>query len=95
MQRLKFEELFLLQLEMLCRKENRKQLIKGNVFEKVGDYFNDYYKKNEPSSPVPLLLKRAKGLVNKDFSELMQDLSPKTLKELEVIFGADKKSKHK
>ncbi|HHL18296.1 MAG TPA: type VI secretion system protein TssA [Thiothrix sp.] len=57
-----------------------------DMLEKI----NTYYQKHEPSSPIPLLLNRAKRLVNKDFSQLIEDLSPKTMKELEVIFGVDK-----
>jgi type VI secretion system protein ImpA len=35
-----------------------------------------YYEKNEPSSPIPLLLERAKRLVKMDFYEIVQDLAP-------------------
>lgn len=35
-----------------------------------------YYAAQEPSSPVPLLLRRAAGLVHKDFTELLRDLAP-------------------
>jgi type VI secretion system protein ImpA len=35
-----------------------------------------YYEKNEPSSPIPLLLDRAKRLVKMDFYEIVQDLAP-------------------
>jgi len=46
-----------------------------------------YYERNEPSSPVPLILKRAKGLVNKDFTTIMTDLTPEALAQLQVITG--------
>jgi ATP-dependent DNA helicase RecG len=46
--RLKFEELFFIQLEILRYKINRNQKIKGHVFSKVGDYLNLFYKKNLP-----------------------------------------------
>ena len=42
--RLKFEELFFIQLQLLSNKQNRKEKIKGFVFDKVGDNFNGYYK---------------------------------------------------
>ena len=42
--RLKFEELFFLQLRLLLGKENRKRKLKGAVFDKVGSYFNTFYK---------------------------------------------------
>jgi len=38
--RIKFEELFYLQLRLLLGKENRKRKLKGAVFDTVGQYFN-------------------------------------------------------
>ena len=46
--RLKFEELFFLQLKLLQIKGRRKGAIKGYVFEKVGDYFNRFYNDKLP-----------------------------------------------
>jgi type VI secretion system protein ImpA len=46
-----------------------------------------YYERNEPSSPIPLLLKRAKRLVSKSFIDIVRDLSPDALAKLEVISG--------
>ncbi len=46
--RLKFEELFFIQLEMLRHKLQRNQKIKGQVFSNVGDYFNRFYQYNLP-----------------------------------------------
>ena len=46
--RLKFEELFFLQLQLLYKNRYRKAKIKGFVFEKVGDYFNRFYKEILP-----------------------------------------------
>ncbi len=48
--RLKFEELFYIQLQLLLRKQLRKQKIKGHPFDKVGSYFNDFYHKQLPFS---------------------------------------------
>lgn len=42
--RFKFEELFFIQLRLLLLKSGRKTAIKGFKFEKVGDYFNDFFK---------------------------------------------------
>ncbi len=42
-QRLKFEELFFIQLQLIRNKYIRKSKIKGFVFEKVGSLFNDFY----------------------------------------------------
>lgn len=41
--RLKFEELFLIQLKLLKNKLLRIQKFKGHIFESVGIYFNEFY----------------------------------------------------
>ncbi len=46
--RLKFEELFFLQLEMLLRKEVTSTKMKGFVFEEVGNVFNEFYSNHLP-----------------------------------------------
>jgi ATP-dependent DNA helicase RecG len=46
--RLKFEELFFLQLKLLKNKLARTQKFKGNIFDKVGHYFNDFYHNKLP-----------------------------------------------
>jgi type VI secretion system protein ImpA len=56
------------------------------------DQVMDWYARNEPSSPVPLLLARAKRLVNKSFLEAVQDLTPSGLTELQSIAGTDSNS---
>jgi len=47
----------------------------------------DYFKQHEPSSPVPLLLQRAKRLVAKDFLEILRDLTPAGVAQAEEISG--------
>jgi type VI secretion system protein ImpA len=51
------------------------------------DKICDYYQKNEPSSPVPVLLKRARRLVSKNFLEIMRDLTPDGLSQAELFQG--------
>ena len=46
--RLKFEELFSLQLKLLRNKLLRTQKFKGNVFEKVGNTFNQFFQHKLP-----------------------------------------------
>ncbi len=46
--RLKFEELFFLQLRLLQLKLKRQRAIKGLVFGKIGDFFNKFYKEKLP-----------------------------------------------
>ncbi|MBE0617668.1 MAG: hypothetical protein IH608_07060 [Proteobacteria bacterium] len=47
----------------------------------------DYFRRNEPSSPVPLLLERAKRLVSKSFLEIVRDLAPDGVAQVELIRG--------
>ncbi len=48
-----------------------------------------YYTQQEPSSPVPILLKRAKRLVTKDFMDILRDLAPDGVSQLELIKGPE------
>ena len=59
--RLKFEELFYIQLQLIRKKLLKKTNIKGFVFEKVGQYFNDFYKNN-----LPFALTNAQKKVTKE-----------------------------
>ncbi|WP_213777129.1 type VI secretion system protein TssA [Caballeronia sp. dw_276] len=52
------------------------------------DRLCDYYARHEPSSPVPLLLHRARGLVDKSFVDLLKDLAPEGLAQLTSVVGA-------
>jgi len=54
---------------------------------RVLDRVCEYYERTEPSSPVPLLLRRAKKLVRKNFIEIIQDLTPDSLRQIQVISG--------
>lgn len=47
----------------------------------------EYFERHEPSSPVPLLLKRAKRLVAKDFMAILNDLAPGGHEQASLIFG--------
>jgi type VI secretion system protein ImpA len=48
-----------------------------------------YYLRHEPSSPLPLLLSRAKRLANKSFLEIMKDLSPDVVEQIRALGGPD------
>ncbi|NJL74851.1 MAG: ATP-dependent DNA helicase RecG [Saprospiraceae bacterium] len=65
--RLKFEELFFLQLRLLQLKRQRKDSVKGYVFEKVGDYFNEFF-----TTKLPFSLTNAQKRVIK---EIRRDLA--------------------
>lgn len=49
-----------------------------------------YYARNEPSSPVPLLLARAKRLVGADFMTIMEDMAPSGLDTVQIIGGLER-----
>ncbi|MCC5086178.1 type VI secretion system protein TssA [Xanthomonas campestris] len=53
------------------------------------DQLCEYYARREPSSPIPLLLRRAQRLVGLDFAALMRDLAPRGIDELQVVSGQD------
>ena len=46
--RLKFEELFFIQLQLITKNLIRKHKIKGFTFDKIGPYFNDFFNNNLP-----------------------------------------------
>ncbi|MFC1634483.1 type VI secretion system protein TssA, partial [Planctomycetota bacterium] len=53
------------------------------AIEKVCQYFD----RHEPSSPVPLLLRRAQRLVSKNFLEVIQDVCPDALGQIQMLGG--------
>jgi type VI secretion system protein ImpA len=55
------------------------------ALDKVIAYFN----RHEPSSPVPIILERAKRLVGADFMTIMKDMAPKGLDSVRMISGID------
>ncbi len=66
--RLKFEELFFLQLRLLQLRSNRKDTLKGYPFTKVGDYFMTFFKEK-----IPFELTNAQKRVVK---EIRKDMAP-------------------
>ena len=65
--RLKFEELFFLQMELLVRKKITIQKSKGVRMAEVGDVFNDFYKNHIPFELT--------GAQKKVLKEIRQDLN--------------------
>jgi type VI secretion system protein ImpA len=51
------------------------------------DKLCEYYARNEPSSPVPLLLQRARRLASKTFLEILRDIAPSGIAQAELIGG--------
>jgi type VI secretion system protein ImpA len=51
------------------------------------DRIIDYYARHEPSSPLPIVLKRAKRLVGADFMTIINDLAPLGADNVKVVGG--------
>jgi ATP-dependent DNA helicase RecG len=76
--RLKFEELFFLQIKLLQTRGNRKEVFKGYVFGTIGEHFNAYYKQ------IPFDLTNAQKRVIK---EIRQDV--RTGKQMNRLLQGD------
>ncbi len=46
-----------------------------------------YYRRHEPSSPLPMLIERAQRLAEKNFLEILRDLAPDGLVQAQMIVG--------
>lgn len=51
------------------------------------DAIISYYRRAEPSSPVPIVLERAKRMVGADFMTIVRDMAPKGLENVMLIGG--------
>lgn len=72
----------------------RPQAARGPIADRddvrrVLDEICDYYREHEPSSPIPLLLVRAKRLITKDFMAIVQDIAPDGLQAVETLRGPE------
>ena len=56
---------------------------------KALDMIINHYERNEPSSPVPLLIKRAKRLVGRSFVDIIRDLSPDAMSQVKMVSGEE------
>ncbi len=69
--RLKFEELFLIQMQLLCKNIERKIKIKGFPFKVVGEKFNDFFHNHLPF-PLTDAQKRVIKEIRSDMSKEVQ-----------------------
>jgi len=46
-----------------------------------------FFRRYEPSSPVPLLLERARRLVSKSFMEVLEDIAPEGVPQAKLVGG--------
>ena len=61
--------------------QSREDVIR--MLEKI----SRYYERQEPASPVPILMERARRLVHANFMELIEDLAPDGLAQVQNISG--------
>ena len=57
---------------------------------KMMDKISTFFERTEPSSPVPLLMRRAKRLVSMNFMDVLADMAPDGLKQAKIIGGIGK-----
>ena len=55
------------------------------------DKISGFFERSEPSSPVPLLMQRAKRLVSMSFMDILADIAPDGVKQAKNIGGIDQK----
>lgn len=47
----------------------------------------DYLERNEPANPAPLLIKRAKRLMTMNFLDILEDMAPDSISNVQMIAG--------
>jgi type VI secretion system protein ImpA len=53
------------------------------------DEICEYFERNEPSSPVPILLKRARRLVGMNFADVLKNIAPNAMSDLQTLVGPE------
>jgi len=67
------------------RVESREDVVKAM------DAIADYYRRREPTSPVPAALQRVREWVNLDFLSLLEDIAPNSLDEAKRVLVTQRK----
>ncbi len=63
--------------------KSREDVVRA--LDKIADYYNHY----EPTSPIPLLLIRTRRLVHMNFMQIMKDIAPDGISQVEMIRGPE------
>lgn len=66
--------------------QSRQDVIR--MLEKI----REYYRRHEPSSPVPYILQRAQRLAEMDFMQIIGDMTPDAIAEIQKITGEKPKT---
>lgn len=64
--------------------ESREDVVKAL------DAIGDYYRRREPTSPVPLALKRARDWVTLDFMAVLEDIAPNSMDEARKVLMSNR-----
>jgi type VI secretion system protein ImpA len=56
------------------------------------DMICEYLERAEPTNPAPLLLRRARRMINRNFLQLLKELAPDALPEVARVMGVDTES---
>ncbi|MFN6996283.1 MAG: type VI secretion system protein TssA, partial [Aquincola tertiaricarbonis] len=56
---------------------------------RASDMVCDFLERTEPTNPAPLLLRRARRMINRNFLQLMKELAPDALAEVARVMGVD------
>ena len=69
-----------------------RRYIAGSLMEveelvRVLDTVANFFRRNEPSSPVPMIIDRAKRLIAKDFLAVLEDIAPEALAQAKAAGG--------
>ncbi len=74
------------------RKALSGQIVSDRDVLKALDMIITYYEQNEPSSPLPLIINRARRLVGKSFVDIILDLSPDAMSQIQKVSGKTESS---
>lgn len=67
---------------------NGKIQSRADVLRVLGEVC-EYYRQVEPASPVPFIIKRAQRMVEMNFIEIINELTPDSITQVKVITGPD------
>ncbi|WP_260598931.1 type VI secretion system protein TssA [Sphingomonas endolithica] len=52
------------------------------------DAIGDYYQRREPSSPIPIALRRIRGWISMDFMAILKDIAPSSVSDVGAVLVA-------
>ena len=73
--------------ESACAAANSGEIRSREDVIRTLDKICEYYDRQEPSSPLPMLLRRAKRLATKGFMDILEDLAPDGVSQARLIEG--------